>query len=285
MGNERSCAGIAANPRLILLLVTGLKDSLGRRFTRADGWCVEFLVTILRGHQICPAAGSNPTAQDVTRNTLLIEPRKATKGRRMSKKTRKKSAKKSLPQSSKTSAAKARHGEACPHRRQSAGQSSCQSKGQSRHDDRQKITQTSQTGRCAAKPPAAKAKTAVAKESHKPASKPLKCQIPASAKQKPAAAKPELAATGLIEGGKAPASACPATAATASRWPTMPARNWCCFSTRAPTPPAAPGKPSTSPGSRATLPPNRGAAVLGVSADTVKAQESFRNKHDLTAFL
>ena len=60
---------------------------------RADGWCVEFLVTILRGHQTCPAAGANPTMRDKIRNTLMIEPRKATKGRRMSKKTRKKSSK------------------------------------------------------------------------------------------------------------------------------------------------------------------------------------------------
>src|SRR5207249_687446 len=60
---------------------------------RADGSCVEFLVTIPGGHQTCPAVGANPTVRDNTRNTLLVDPRKATKGRRMSKKTRKKSSK------------------------------------------------------------------------------------------------------------------------------------------------------------------------------------------------
>src|ERR1700737_747082 len=53
---------------------------------RADGWCVELLVTILRGHQTCPAVGANPTVRDKTRNTLMVDPPKATKGRRMSKK-------------------------------------------------------------------------------------------------------------------------------------------------------------------------------------------------------
>jgi len=73
---------------------------------RADGWCVEFLVTILRGHQTCPAAGANPAARDETRNTLLVDPPKATKGRRMSKKTRKKSSKAPPGKSGRTSAAK-----------------------------------------------------------------------------------------------------------------------------------------------------------------------------------
>ena len=38
-------------------------------------------------------------------------------------------------------------------------------------------------------------------------------------------------------------------------------------------------KQSTSRGSRRVC--RRGAAVLGISADTVKAQESFRSKHQL----
>ena len=78
-------------PRLILLLVIRPKSE---HIQRADGWCVEFLVTLLRGHQICPAAGSIRACQDTTRNSLMIDPPKATKGRRMSKKTRKKTLKK-----------------------------------------------------------------------------------------------------------------------------------------------------------------------------------------------
>src|SRR5258706_13376 len=52
--NERSCAGIAANPQLILLLVIRPNEHI----QRADGWCVESLVTILRCHQTCPVADS-----------------------------------------------------------------------------------------------------------------------------------------------------------------------------------------------------------------------------------
>ena len=78
---------------------------IGRSHRRADGCCVEFLVTILRGHQTCPAAGANPTVKGETRNTLMVDLRKATKGRRMSKKTRKKSSK-PAPKSRKTPARK-----------------------------------------------------------------------------------------------------------------------------------------------------------------------------------
>src|SRR6476660_766306 len=81
----------------------GLNGELNQTgLQRADGWCFEFLVTILRGHQTCPATGANPAARDKTRNTLLVEPPKATKGRRMSKKTRKKSSKGSSSTSSRT---------------------------------------------------------------------------------------------------------------------------------------------------------------------------------------
>ena len=78
---------------------------IGRTHRRADGCSVEFLVTILRGHQTCPSAGANPTVKGETRNTLMVELRKATKGRRMSKKTRKKSSK-PAPKSRKTPAPK-----------------------------------------------------------------------------------------------------------------------------------------------------------------------------------
>src|SRR5207249_2427788 len=73
--------------RLILLLVIWPEEHI----QRGDGWCVEFLVTILRGHQTCPAAGSVPACLDRAPQYRMIDPPKATKGRRMSKKTRKKS--------------------------------------------------------------------------------------------------------------------------------------------------------------------------------------------------
>jgi hypothetical protein len=78
---------------------------IGLSHRRADGGSVEFLVTILPGHQTCPAAGANPTVKGETRNTLMVDLRKATKGRRMSKKTRKKSSK-PAPKSRKTPARK-----------------------------------------------------------------------------------------------------------------------------------------------------------------------------------
>src|SRR4051794_36448257 len=78
---------------------------IGRSHRRADGGSVEFVVTILPGHQTCPAAGANPTVKGETRNTLMVDLRKATKGRRMSKKTRKKPPK-PPPKSRKTPARK-----------------------------------------------------------------------------------------------------------------------------------------------------------------------------------
>src|SRR5207248_9038259 len=78
---------------------------IGRSHRRADGDSVEFLVTMLPGHQTCPAADANLTVKGETRNTLMVNLRKATKGRRMSKKTRKKSSK-PAPKSRKTPARK-----------------------------------------------------------------------------------------------------------------------------------------------------------------------------------
>ena len=61
-------------------------------FRRADGWRVEFVLSILPADQTLPAVG---LILDCF-NTPMIDPRKATKGRRMSKKTRKKSPKSSI---------------------------------------------------------------------------------------------------------------------------------------------------------------------------------------------
>src|SRR5947209_10488484 len=62
----------------------------------------ESVVTILQGRQICPARA----VRRRTRNTAMIDPLKATKGRRMSKKTRKKSSKTLSTKAPKTSAKK-----------------------------------------------------------------------------------------------------------------------------------------------------------------------------------
>ena len=183
----------------------------------------------------------------------------------MSKKTRKKSSKKSLPQSSKTSAKKP-----------AAAKSG--------------RTAAKVTFKATVKPPKAKAatktKTTVAKkspkpvatkESHKPASKPLKSRP--SAAEKPATVTPE-PATAVIEGGKAPGFRLPRDGGdSASLTDHAGQKLVLFFYPRADTPGCT----------REAIDFTRlksdfaqaGTAVLGVSADTVKAQESFRNKHEL----
>ena len=144
---------------------------------RADGWCVEILVTILRGHQTCPAAGANPTIRDKIRNTLMVDPRKATKGRRMSKKTRKKSSKAPPGKSGRTSAAKpsaaktARGSKATAKKPRKAGKT---------RPARPKAGKAAAKG--AGKKPAQAPKTASAKASHKAPSKSLKSNPSAPAK-------------------------------------------------------------------------------------------------------
>ena len=127
----------------------------------------------------------------------------------------------------------------------------------------------------AAKAPTAKAKTAAAKESHQPASKPLKSNPSA---QRPAA-KPELTATGT-EGGKAPGFRLPRDGGDHVSLADYAGQKLVLFFyPRADTPGCT----------REAIDFTRlkgdfaesGTAVLGVSADTVKAQESFRNKHAL----
>lgn len=132
----------------------------------------------------------------------------------------------------------------------------------------------------ATKASAAKAKPAAAKESHQPASKPLKSNPSA---QKPAAlkpaAKPELTAKGT-EGGKAPGFRLPRDGGDHVSLADYAGQKLVLFFyPRADTPGCT----------REAIDFTRlkgdfaesGTAVLGVSADSLKAQESFRNKHEL----
>ena len=79
-------------------------------------------------------------------------------------------------------------------------------------------------------------------------------------------------------------SACPATAAEASRWPTSRAGSSCSISIPGPTRPAAPRRRSTFPASRPPS-PKPIPQILGVSADPVPAQDKFKAKHKLTVAL
>jgi peroxiredoxin Q/BCP len=126
-----------------------------------------------------------------------------------------------------------------------------------------------------AKTAVAQAKPAAAKESHKPASKSLKSNP--SAAQKPAAPKPEPVAA---EGGKAPGFRLPRDGGDSVSLADYAGQKLVLFFyPRADTPGCT----------REAIDFTRlngdfaaaGAAVLGISADTVKAQESFRNKHEL----
>lgn len=128
---------------------------------------------------------------------------------------------------------------------------------------------------------AAEPKKAAGKESHQPASKSLKSKVsaPKPAAQTPAAPKPELAATGT-EGGKAPPFRLPRDGGDHVSLADYAGQKLVLFFyPRADTPGCT----------REAIDFTRlksdfaesGTAVLGVSADTVKAQESFRNKHEL----
>ena len=164
---------------------------------RADGWCVEILVTILRGHQTCPAAGANPTIRDKIRNTLMVDPRKATKGRRMSKKTRKKSSKAPPGKSGRTSAAK-------PSAAKTARGSKASVKKPAAKKPAVKAGKAAAKG--AGKKPAQAPKAASAKASHKAPSKSLKSNpsappegaLPEPALQQPLkASRPPVPQTGF----------------------------------------------------------------------------------------
>src|SRR5882757_10826519 len=62
-------------PRMFLLFVISPRE----RVQRAVGWCVEFLVTILRRRQTCPAEGANPTRRTRAAIPLWLTRRKRRK--------------------------------------------------------------------------------------------------------------------------------------------------------------------------------------------------------------
>jgi len=184
--------------------------------------------------------------QDKTRNTPLVEPLKATKGRRMSKKTRKKS-----PKTSGKSAAV---------------------KSASVRSPRAANPRASKTGKTGAstskKATVPSAKKASGKASRTSASKPL---TPATAVAK----KP-----GLVEGAKAPAFRLPRDGGDSVSLSDFAGQKLVVFFyPRADTPGCTKEAIDFTRLKGAFA--EAGTAVLGVSADPVKAQEAFRNKHQL----
>jgi thioredoxin-dependent peroxiredoxin len=203
----------------------------------------------------------------------------------MSKKTRKKSSKKSLPQSSKTSAAKAAAAKpvrAATKTSAKPPKAAAKTKVKTKAPKAvaKKSRKPSKTVAAKARPAVAalaKDKAALAKESHKPASKPLKPTR--SAAQKPATPKPE-PATSAVEGGKAPGFRLPRDGGDSVALADYAGQNLVLFFYPRADTPGCTREAIDFTRLRSDF-AEAGTAVLGVSADTVKAQESFRNKHEL----
>jgi peroxiredoxin Q/BCP len=196
----------------------------------------------------------------------MVDLRKATKGRRMSKKTRKKSSKKS-PKKSPKAAAKTT------------------AKTTAKKAPAKAVRGGSKTS---TRTPAVKAKTATApksgkaaksslvKASHKPASKPLK-STPSAAPKSAAATAP---ASGKVEGAKAPGFHLPRDGGESVSLADYAGQKLVLFFyPRADTPGCTREAIDFTRLKGAFA--ESGTAVLGVSGDTLKAQESFRDKHQL----
>jgi thioredoxin-dependent peroxiredoxin len=192
----------------------------------------------------------------------------------MSKKTRKKSSKKSLPQSSKTSATKL--ATAKPVRTAKASAKTPKAKENTKAKTKAAKAVAKKPSK-PAKTTAAKAKPAAARESHKPASKPLKSNL--SAAQKPAIPKPEPVAA-AIEGGKAPGFRLPRDGGESVALADYAGQKLVLFFYPRADTPGCTREAIDFTRLRSDF-AQAGTAVLGISADTVKAQESFRNKHEL----
>jgi peroxiredoxin Q/BCP len=150
-----------------------------------------------------------------------------------------------------------------------------------------------------AKTPAAKArktvakkavkatKTIVAKASHKGASKPLKSRLSAAPKPEPAAKPASMPdsrrapAVGAVEGRKAPGFRLPRDGGDSVSLADYAGQKLVLFFYPRADTPGCTREAIDFTRLRGAF-SDSGAAVLGVSADPVKAQESFRDKHQLT---
>ena len=158
-------------------------------------------------------------------------------------------------------------------------------------------TPTAKARKTVAKKAGKAAKTVMAKASHKPASKPLKSGLSAAPKSEPkeisreipkavAKAAPKAdsrpgATSGLVEGGKAPGFRLPRDGGDSVALADYAGQKLVLFFYPRADTPGCTREAIDFTRLKGAFADN-GAAVLGVSADTVKAQESFRNKHQLT---
>jgi peroxiredoxin Q/BCP len=172
----------------------------------------------------------------------------------MSKKTRKKSPKKSPKKSSRAPAAKPQAAKAA------------------RGSSKTPVKQTAAKANKATGKSGKAAKTATVKASHKPPSKPLKSNPSTESKQAPSAP--------LVEGVAAPGFRLPRDGGDSVSLADYAGKKLVLFFyPRADTPGCTREAIDFTRLKSAFA--DQGTEVLGISADTVKAQESFRNKHQL----
>jgi thioredoxin-dependent peroxiredoxin len=173
----------------------------------------------------------------------MIDPPKATKGRRMSKKTRKKSPKPVARKAARAATVKSAETKQSRARPAKAGKS--------------------------AKNATSKAAKTISAASHKPASKPLKKPDPSRPRE-----------SGLAEGAKAPAFRLPRDGGNTVSLSDFAGKKLVLFFyPRADTPGCT--REAIDFTRLASAFAENGTAVLGVSADPPKAQEAFRDKHQL----
>jgi peroxiredoxin Q/BCP len=216
----------------------------------------------------------------------MIEPSKATKGRRMSKKTRKKTLKKS----SKTASGKAAPARSATSTKKPAAKKRAKPANKSAAA-KPTLKPTVAVGKRPAKAAKAATKTTASKVSHQGASKPLKPPAAAEVSQPPVPeSKPAVAAkpavtparghAALAEGSSAPAFRLPRDGGETVSLADFAGRKLVLFFyPRANTPGCT--KEAIDFTRLAGAFAESRTAVLGVSADPLKAQESFRDKHEL----
>jgi thioredoxin-dependent peroxiredoxin len=216
----------------------------------------------------------------------MIEPSKATKGRRMSKKTRKKTLKKS----SKTASGKVAPARSAASTKKPAAKKRAKPANKPAAA-KPTLKQSVATSKRPAKAAKAVTKTTAAKVSHQGASKSLKTPVPAEVSRPPVpeskpavAAKPAAAPVrshgALAEGSKAPAFRLPRDGGETVALADFAGRKLVLFFyPRANTPGCT--KEAIDFTRLAGAFAESQTAVLGVSADPLKAQESFRDKHEL----
>jgi thioredoxin-dependent peroxiredoxin len=207
----------------------------------------------------------------------MIDPPKATKGRRMSKKTRKKSPKASSAKAARAQSVTSAKTPLSKPRRATA-----------RKSDKKATKQSGKaTPKASHKAPSKQLKSSGATAPREPArskataAKPEAGNSPASKRPVATAAAPAARKSGLVEGAKAPAFRLPRDGGSTVSLSDFPGKKLVLFFyPRADTPGCT--KEAIDFTRLASAFAECQTAILGVSADPLKAQEAFRDKHELS---